>query len=373
MGFSPLFVETAEFLGALNEITLGNGLVNDIADSVNFALTEVPSLTELGGSLTGLARPDTDQPQQLSQAERDHAQLAEAFFLSPIGFSLDEMRGLPRLASALMDGERASRSINTTNERINKAFSSLRGFNGFDQAEMERLAESIAEGVANSAYGFRNKNALLAALASVYGQDIKSEETASSTVSQWIDPLGLFSSQEIPEKKEEEVQEQEEKEEVENQAEKEVEQEAEKEIDQQAVEEQEQQVERQAEETETPDQIPTEEEAAFEEKVIEEEFGDNEEETDEQDEEEDGKAPQRFFFWSRTNPFGIFQPATDMWYLTNWAFLNPLAMLEWKAFAFNQCMSILNNKELCLKSLKVEPNAVNHGGTNSAWKPSTAP
>lgn len=432
MVMSPL-VETAEFLGALNEITLGTGLVNDIADSVGFAMTEVPSLAELGGSLTGLARPDTDHPQQLTQEQRDHAHLAEAFFLSPIGFSLDEMRGLPRLASALVDGDRASRSVNsttssstimnsdgTTSTSNNKIFS-LRGLSGFDQAEMERLAESIAEGVANSAYGFRTKNPLVAALAAVAGQgNPKSEEAVPSAVSQLIDPLGLFSQKPQEKTENDKLAEQEVEQAAEQQAEQEFEKDEkpqlteEQQLEQQVEQQTEQQVERQAEqqpEVKPEDQVdePHPLEAAVEQQVIEEEFGgsmssstdaedepmaeaiaevaaeeaepeatessETAEDSDEaeQDEEEDGKSPQRFFFWSRTNPFGIFQPATDMWYLTNWAFLNPLAMIEWKAFAFNQCMSILNNKELCLKSLKVEPNAVNHGGTNSAWKPSTAP
>lgn len=431
------FVETAEYLEALNDITLGTGLLNDIADSMSFAMTEVPNLAELGSSLTGLARPDTDHPQQLTQEQRDHAQLAEAFFLSPIGFSLDEMRGLPRLAAALVDGDRASRSVNseTTRTPLNsdnvtttrtKTFS-LRGLSGFDQAEMERLAETIAEGVANTAaYGFRTKNPLVSALAAVGGQrDMKPEEALPEAVTHLLDPLGVFSQQQTSQEAssltnmkggEEEAVEQKVEEEVQKQEESQQRPE-EKELEQQV----EEQVERQAnnattyEEKPEGDQVDIEPsrspiEAALEEKVIEDEFGsskgDDEQETlaealtevateesglpeiiessstetstdddeeIEQDEEEDGKSPQRFFFWSRTNPFGAFQPVTDMWYLTNWAFLNPLAMIEWKAFAFNQCMSILNNKELCLKSLKVEPNAVNHGGTNSAWKPSTAP
>lgn len=429
MAVSP-FVETAEYLEALNDITLGTGLLNDIADSMSFAMTEVPNLAELGGSLTGLARPDTDHPQQLTQEQRDHAQLAEAFFLSPIGFSLDEMRGLPRLAAALVDGDRASRSVNNETTSMttlntdgltstrNKTFS-LRGLNGFDQAEMERLAETIAEGVANTAaYGFRTKNPLVAALAAVGGpKDIKAEEALPQAVTHLIDPLGLFSqqtSQETPltntKGAEEEVVEQKAEEEFHKQEESQ--RPEDKELEQQVEEQVERQVNETPEGKPEGDQVDLEPsrhpmEAALEEKVIEEEFGgstgdeketlaealtevateesvpeviesssteaSNDDEEIEQDEEEDGKSPQRFFFWSRTNPFGIFQPVTDMWYLTNWAFLNPLAMIEWKAFAFNQCMSILNNKDLCLKSLKVEPNAVNHGGTNSAWKPSTAP
>ncbi|KAL8425369.1 hypothetical protein Efla_003597 [Eimeria flavescens] len=160
--------EAADFLGALSDLTLGAGLVEDLAGSVASA-AELPSLQDLGEAVRAAAGLDADQLQQLTQEQKQHIDLAQSFILSPFSVSREEVRGLPRLSVDLTGGDdtptRSSNGSSSSSSGLPKFPFSLRGY-GLDTAELERLAEAIAEGVANSAtLGLRTNPLAIAAAA----------------------------------------------------------------------------------------------------------------------------------------------------------------------------------------------------------------
>ncbi|XP_022587273.2 histone H3.v1 [Cyclospora cayetanensis] len=383
------YAESAEFLSTLGDMTLGAGLLDDMGGSVVTAAADIPHMLVTGGeSLASLASLNPERWQQLTPEQHEHAEMSHAFFLSPFGTSPQEAQALPRLVTAFLEqrAETSSGSTGRTNKDKNGSGSSddrgnangsqtsnsrsssgsrgtsfpLRGVPVMDQAQLEALAEAIAEGVANSTvYGFRAGNPLLAAAAAAKNVKLEAPSPAAA-VAQLLDPLNFLQLQQQAEgdsQRQEKGEKQQEESEEQQQEESDEQQQEESEEQQQEEGKQEEQHDGVAEADEQVGLTDTVEEAS--------------ETKQPQESGEQGSSPLRF--WSRTNPLGYLQPLADNLYLLKWAAINPLAMLEWKALVFGQCMAIYQNEELCTRFLNVGPNAINHGGTNSPWIPSTSP
>lgn len=76
----------------------------------------------------------------------------------------------------------------------------------------------------------------------------------------------------------------------------------------------------------------------------------------------EGSEVQR---WSMSAPLGPMQSVADMAYFLKWAVKNPAALLHWNVFAYEQCLSLIDDPDTCVNALKTEALAINNGGMNT--------
>lgn len=385
------FAEAAEILDPLSD-TLGNvNILGDMGESLLSAMTDIPTISDMGDMLNFSAGSAEGQPQQPTPGQQDHVELAESFFLSPFGASLADMMALPRLASELSSRSSTS-GISNLRGKAATAAAKAEGFippmgpmfNPLNLLQLKQYQTEMLQQMLQ-----QKQDALSGATRSASKEE---ELLSAAALAQLLNPTTLLQLKEKQGQMMQEMLQQKqnpkEQRELERQKEQKVEalaEELERQAEQQQEEQQQQQLEQQQSEQKQLEE-------AAEADILADEYGYDASEgqqevpaaaeadvaaaaeaevaaaAEENQEEEKSGSPQRFFL-SRTNPLGPLQPAVDSLALFNWAISNPLAMIEFKADSFKRCMSLMQDANACAKALKVDPYIVSHGGINSAFRP----